>query len=243
MLKRYFVKQSVKEASIEDFIRKEFPLGDYSKIELQSTPLGIKIIIYTNKPGKIIGRGGRNIDMITESLKRRFELENPQIDVKEIRDPDLDARIVAKQIKSALEKGYNYKKIGNLTLNRIMGAGAIGAEIVISGKVSGSKAMTAKFVEGHLKHSGEMARELVARAYEEANTRPGKIGVKVSIMRETRDILGNVVTRREAVKEGVGKKAEAEEGKPKEGEKKKAPEKTEEKSPKQKGAKKDRKNI
>lgn len=243
MLRRYFIKQSVKEASIEDYIRKGFPAGDYSKIELQNTPLGIKIIIYTNKPGKIIGRGGRNIDKITESLKVRFELENPQIDVKEIRDPDLDPRIVAKQIKSALEKGYNYKKIGNLTIGRIMNAGAIGAEIIISGKVSGSKAMTAKFVEGHLKHSGELSRELVDRAYEEANTKPGKIGVKVSIMKETRDIMGNVVSRREEVEEGLGKAEETKEkvaeetGKEAETEKKKAV-KAEKESPKQKGSKK-----
>lgn len=178
---------------IEDFIRKNFPSGDYSKIELQSTPLGLKIIIYTNKPGKIIGKGGKNIDKITESLKEKFNLENPQIDVKEIDDPDLDPRIIAKQIKSALEKGYNYKKIGNLTLSRIMDAGAIGAEIVISGKISGSKAMTAKFIDGHLKHSGEIAHELVDKAYEEAETKPGKIGIKVSIMRETKDIMGNII--------------------------------------------------
>jgi len=195
MLSRYFVSQGVKLASIENYIRAKFPSGDYSSVELQTTPLGIKIIIYTNKPGKIIGRGGRNIDDITETLKRQFNLENPQIDVKEIANADLDAKIVAKQIKSALEKGFNYKKIGNLTMKRIMGAGAMGAQIIIAGKMGGSKSSTAKFIEGYIKHSGEQAKELVDEGFEVAITRPGTVGIRVRIMVEGRDIAGNPIRR------------------------------------------------
>jgi small subunit ribosomal protein S3 len=210
MLNKYFVGQGVKLASIENFIRTKFPSGDYSSIDLQTTPLGIKIVIYTNKPGKIIGRGGKNIDEITETLKNEFELENPQIDVKEISSPDLDSKIVAKQIRSAIERGYNYKKIGNLTIKRIMDAGALGAEIVISGKVGGSKAATAKFIEGHIKHSGELKRQLVDEGYEEARTKPGTIGIHVRIMKEGRDITGAVV-KRGTEKEALEKKAVEEE--------------------------------
>lgn len=190
MLNEYFIKQGIKEAQIEEFIRSNFPLGDYSKTELQRTPLGIKIIIYTNKPGRIIGRGGKNIDAITEAVKKRFDLENPQVDVKTIENPNLDAKIIAKQTSSALEKGYNYKKIGNLTIKRIMDAGAIGAEIIISGKLGGSKGLTSKFTAGYLKHSGMPSKELVDVGFEEAQTRPGKIGVKVKIMKEFQDICG-----------------------------------------------------
>lgn len=195
MLNKYFVSQGVKLAGIENFIRAKFPSGDYSMIDLQTTPLGIKIVIYTNKPGKIIGRGGKNIDDITESLRKEFNLENPQIDVKEIRNPDLDSRIVAKQIKSAIEKGYSYKKIGNLTIKRIMDAGAMGAQIIIAGKVGGGKAMTTKFMEGHIKHSGDLSRKLVDEAFEDARTKPGTIGIRVRIMVEGRDITGAVITR------------------------------------------------
>jgi small subunit ribosomal protein S3 len=192
MLKEYFIKQGIKEAQIEEFIRKKFPLGDYSRTELQRTPLGIKIIIYTNKPGRIIGKSGKNINEMTEAVKRRFGLDNPQLDVKVIRNPNLDPRIVAKQIASALEKGYNYKKIGNLTIKRIMGSGAIGAEIIISGKLGGGKGITGKFQEGYLKHCGEPVRTLVDYGFEEAQTRPGKIGIKVKIMREFQDITGKI---------------------------------------------------
>lgn len=190
MLKDYFIKQAIKEVEIEEFIRKNFPLGDYSKTELQRTPLGIKIVIYTNKPGRIIGRGGKNINDMTEALRVRFKLENPQLDVKTIENPNLDAKIVAKQIASALEKGYNHKKIGNLTIKRVMESGAIGIQIIIAGKFTGSKTMTAKFVEGYVKHAGHLVDELVDEGFEEALTRPGKIGVRVRIVKEFEDITG-----------------------------------------------------
>ncbi len=192
MLNQYFVKQAVKEVEIESFVRTAFPQGDYSKIELQRTPLGIKVIIHTNKPGRIIGKAGKNINDITEALKKRFGLENPQIDVKSIESPDTDAHIVAKQIAGALEKGFNAKKIGNLTLKRILDAGAVGAELIISGMAGTRKSSTVKFIGGYLKHCGEPARELVDYALEEAITKRGKIGIKVKIMREFQDITGEV---------------------------------------------------
>jgi len=196
MLNEFFIKHSIKEAQIEDFIRSKFPLGDYSKAEIQRTPLGIKVVIWTNKPGKIIGRGGKTINEMTEALKVHFKLENPQLDVKIIDKPDLDPRIVAKQISSALERGYNHKKIGNLTVKRVMDAGAIGVEIIISGKIGGAYGRTEKFIEGFIKHCGQPAKELIDEGFEEANTKPGKIGVNVRIMKEFMHISGEKTTSR-----------------------------------------------
>jgi len=192
MINTYFVKQGIKEAEMEDFIRKNFPLGDYSRTEIIRTPMGTKILIYTNKPGRIIGRGGANINAITDAVKARFNLENAQVDVKTIDNPNLDAKIVAKQIASALERGYNVKKIANLTVKRVMDSGAIGIEIIVSGKMTGSKAMQTKVIEGYLKQSGEPSRTLVDEGFEVAQTKPGIIGVKVKIMKEFQDITGEV---------------------------------------------------
>jgi small subunit ribosomal protein S3 len=207
MLKDYFIKQGIKEAQIEEFIRKNFPLGDYSRTELQRTPLGIKIVIHTNKPGRIIGRGGQNINEMTEAIKKHFNLENPQLDVKKIENPNLDASIVAKQIASALEKGFNYKKIGNLTVKRVMDSGAMGVQIVISGKLGGGKGAVAKFIKGYLKHSGDTREKLVDEGFEEALTKPGKIGVKVMIMKEFRDITGRIrnITEMKHISEDLAK--------------------------------------
>ncbi len=236
MLKQYFVKQAIKEIEIEKFIRDSFPMGDYSKIEIQRTPLGIKIVIHTNKPGRIIGRSGRNINEMTDAIKEKFGLENPQLDVKTVRNPDLDAKIVAKQIASSLERGFNYKKIGNITIRRIMDAGAVGAEIVISGKFGTGKGATAKFIEGYLKHCGQPAKELVDYGFEEANTKPGKIGIRVKIMKNFMNIDGSLKTTRgepEEVKQqgeaALEELQKAEEGEPAEKKEKpkKAPKKEE----------------
>lgn len=194
MLKSYFVNQGLKEVQIEEFIRKRFPDGDYSRMELQRTPLGIKVLIWSSSPGRIIGRGGRTINEMTEALRDRFQLENPQVDVKSVPNPSLDARIVARHIAMSLERGFNFKRVGNNMIKRVMGAGAIGVEIVISGRVSGGKAMKGKFIEGYLKHSGEQAKTMVDYGFEEVyqigKSKPGKVGIKVKIMREFQLITG-----------------------------------------------------
>jgi small subunit ribosomal protein S3 len=183
LMKKFFVDYSVRKMKIEDFVKRYLPDESYSKISLERTPLGIKIIIFTDKPGRIIGAGGRKINEMTDRLKTEFKLENPQIDVKSIENPDLDAKIIAKRITLALEKGYNYKKIGNIMMKRVMDAGAVGTEIIIAGKLGGSKGRTGKFLAGYLKHCGQPAKELVDYGFEEAETKPGKIGVKVKIMK------------------------------------------------------------
>jgi small subunit ribosomal protein S3 len=192
MISKYFVKQGIKENQIQQFIKTKFPTGDYSDIVLERTPIGLKIVIHTNKPGRIIGRGGKNINDMTDALREKFKLENPQLDVKSIDNPNLDSNIVAKQLASALERGYNYRKIGNLAIKRIMGSGAVGVQIIISGKLGGSKGLKGKFTEGYLKHCGQPAKDLVDYGFQEASTRPGKIGVKVKIMKEFVDISGAV---------------------------------------------------
>jgi small subunit ribosomal protein S3 len=183
LIKSFFVNYAIRKTKIEDFIKKYFPEESYSKIELERTPLGVKIVVHTDRPGRIIGAGGRKINELTYKLKEEFKLGNPQVDVKSIEKPDLDARIVAKRITSALKRGYKYKKIGNIMLKRVMDAGAIGTEIVMSGKLGGSKGRTGKFTDGYLKHCGQPAKELVDYGFDEADTKPGKIGVQVRIMK------------------------------------------------------------
>ena len=213
MLNKYFVKQGIRQVSIEDFIRDNFPSADYSNIELQRTPLGIKILIYTHKPGRVIGRSGSKINRMSEILKTKFELDNPQLDVKLVEKPDLDAKIVAKQLKTALEKGYNYKKIGNIALKRVMDAGAMGVEIVIAGKLGGSKGRTGKFSSGYLKHCGDPAQKLVDYGFEVANTKPGKIGIQVRIMKGYMEITGEIRTKHKE-EPAAPPEAEKEEGEP-----------------------------
>ncbi len=199
LLNRHFVNQSINGLDMQKFIEEYLKGEIFSNIELERTPLGLRIIISTSKPGRIIGAGGRKINGLADEIKRRFNIENPQVDVKTIKNPDMDAQLVAKQIALALEGGDKHKKIGNLFMKRIMDSGALGVQIVIGGKLGGSKGRTEKFSRGYIKYCGDTAKTLVDHGFAEALTRPGKIGIQVKIMKYFMDTFGNIMTKKDIV--------------------------------------------
>lgn len=187
MIERNFVKEGIRNADIEAYLRKELSHAEYSHSEIKRTPLNTRIIIYAGRPGMVIGRAGSNIQKLTENLSVLFKIEKPQLEIKEIERPDLDARVVAKRIAEAIEKGNNPRKIANIFIKKILHSGAIGAEIVISGKSGGGRSKADKFIEGYLKKCGDTAERYANRSKLTAFTKPGAIGIKVRIMRELPD--------------------------------------------------------
>jgi len=183
------VKEGIRSRDVEEFLAREFTRAGYSHTLIQRTPLSIRITIFAHKPGLIIGRGGKKIEAITRALKEVFGFENPQLDVQEIENPDLDPHIVARRMASGIERGINYKRISHLALQRIMDAGAKGVAIRVSGKLSGEMSRTEKFTDGYLKYAGEPADSMVKKAYAVANIKPGTIGIQVRIMKKTRKEL------------------------------------------------------
>jgi len=184
-VERIFIKEGIKEADLQEYLKKKFENAGYSRAEIERTPIGTRIIIYAYKPGLIIGKSGRKIDELVEEIKQKFKIENPLIDVREVTNPFLDANIVAKRIARAIERGINYKKIALYYLDQIMKAGAIGALIVVSGKTMGKeRSRRVKFKDGFIATSGEYAERLVDRAQTQALTKFGIIGVEVRIMKE-----------------------------------------------------------
>lgn len=182
MKERIFIKKAKEHNKLEEFIRKQFAQAKCGAVDVQYTPVATRIIIYTTTPGLVIGAGGERIKETAELLMSRFGLENPQIDVQKITNPDLDPYIVAQSIASALETGVSYKRLGNYNLQRIMNSGAIGSEIVVSGKLTGQRSRTERFAAGYLKKCGEPAQKDVRKAFALANPRLGNIGVTVKIM-------------------------------------------------------------
>ncbi len=185
MIERKFVAEKLKELRVMEFVGQTIGTGKYSHLDIKKTPLGEKIVIYTARPGLVVGKKGENIKLLTEVLKKRFKMENPQIEVSEITSPDLDAQTVADQIVSVLEKfgPKRFKSVGYKTLQKIIDAGALGAEIIISGRgLPGSRAKSWRFYDGYMKKSGDIAVSFVKKAQTTANLNSGSIGVKVSIM-------------------------------------------------------------
>lgn len=184
-VEKTFVKEGIKESQVEKFLREKFERAGYSHTEIQRTPMGTRIIVYANRPGLVIGRGGRRINEITEEIKEKFGFENPLIDVREVEQPFLDAKIVANRIAKALERGIHYKRVCNFYLERVMEAGAIGVQIIVGGKLTGSeRSRFQKFKKGFIAHSGDYAEKLVDKGYTQAMLKPGAVGVKVRIMLE-----------------------------------------------------------
>jgi small subunit ribosomal protein S3 len=184
-MERKFIQEGIRNRDVEEFLAKEFARAGYSHCEIQRTPLSVRITVYAQKPGLVIGRGGKNIEAMTKVLKEKFGFENPQLEVQEVENPDLDPHIIARWIASGIERGINYKRVANIALERVMNAGAAGVAIRISGKLGSDIARTEKFSAGYLKYSGEPAEELVKTAYAQANVKLGVIGIQVRIMIET----------------------------------------------------------
>ncbi len=181
MDERKFVKENVNRLLIKEYLMREARVAGFGGLEIQRTPLGTRIVLEVERPGLIIGRKGAKIKELTEALQTKFGVENPTIEVKESPNPYLNAQIMAEKLAAALERGWHFRRAGHSTLRRIMDAGAKGAQIIISGKLTGDRARTEKFTKGTIKYNGKPA-ELVDVGYATAKTKPGIIGVTVKIM-------------------------------------------------------------
>ena len=184
MIERKFVAQKMKEFQIEEYIIQSLENVGHSHTKMVKTPLGEKIIIFASRPGLIVGRKGQNIKLLTKTLKSKFEMENPQVEISEVENPNLDAHIVAEKIVDALERfgSEKFKAVGHKIMTDVMKAGALGIEIVVSGKVPSARAKSWRFYSGYLKKCGDIAIMGVRRANAQAQLKTGIIGIKVKIM-------------------------------------------------------------
>ena len=183
MEERKTVDLKKEEFAIREYIKKHLGKGKVSKVSIEYTPVGEKIIITTHKPGLVIGRKGERIEELTHLLKKKFKKENPHIEIEEIKEPEFDAQVMADDIALGLERfgPLKFKVIAYRALQKILDAGASGVEIKLNGKLPSSRAKNWRFAQGYLKKTGEPSK-LVDRAQARAETKPGTVGVKVSIL-------------------------------------------------------------
>jgi len=177
-----FIEDGLQRTRIDEFFQEELARAGYGGMDVAKTPMGTQIVLKAEKPGMVIGKGGKNIRKITTTLEEEFDLDDPQVDVQEVEEPDLNAQIVADRLANALERGWYFRKAGHTTIDRIMEAGAKGAEIVLSGKVTGARSRVEKFNRGYIKHNGEPAEEIVDEGQGVAVMKLGTIGVQVKII-------------------------------------------------------------
>jgi small subunit ribosomal protein S3 len=182
MIEKDFVTEGLKRTNIDEYLEKELERAGYGGMEVQVTPLGTMVVVYAERPGMVIGRGGKTVRGITQNLKTKFDLENPQVEVKEVDVPELNPKIMAHKIAAMLQRGMHFRRVAYTTLRRIMGAGAQGVEVTISGKIRGARSATAKFNDGYIKKCGEPATRLVKEGFATVQLKPGVLGIYVRIM-------------------------------------------------------------
>jgi len=179
---KHFIDDSVKRTEINEFLRNELEKAGYGGVDITKTPLGTHMVIYAMRPGLVIGRGGETIKDLARVLEERFQVSNPQISVAEIEVPELNAYVMASRVTSALKRGVHFRRAGFWALNQIMEAGALGAEVIISGKLRTDRARYEKFRLGYLPKSGDPALKYLRKAVMHVQLKPGIFGVKVHIM-------------------------------------------------------------
>jgi len=180
-VERKFVEDRVRKLRVKEWMAQEVRNAGFGGVDITRTPLGTQITLFVERPGLVIGKGGRRIRMLTERLKE-FGIENPQVSVDEIQNPEFNAKLMASLLARALERGWYFRKAGYRFLYRIMEAGAKGCEIEISGKLTGERARTEKFVAGTMVHTGEPIYTAVRVGYDVAIKKLGVLGVKVRII-------------------------------------------------------------
>ena len=181
---RKFVAENVRRVLLKEYLMNEVKRAGFGGLEIKRTPMGTSVCLETERPGLVIGRKGQTIKNLTTAIEEKYGFENPAIDVKEVKDPNLNAQIMAEKPAFSLERGWHFRRAGHSTVRRIMDSGAKGCHIILAGKLTGQRHRTEKFKDGYIKFCGEPKENFMTRGYAVAKLKMGVIGVTVDIMQK-----------------------------------------------------------
>lgn len=197
---KYFIEQNTRRLTIDEFLGFELNSAGYGGVEIRKMPMRTEVVIHASRPGVVIGRRGSKIRELTDILEHEFGIENVQVEVSEIENPWLNAQVMASRLARQLERGVRFRRMAYWILRRVMRAGAIGCEIIVSGKLSSRRARYQKFKQGTIAKTGEPATVFVDEADDKAVLKPGVIGIKVRIMRPDAKLPGVVFVKKPKAK-------------------------------------------
>jgi small subunit ribosomal protein S3 len=175
------MKNNFRNMELNEYLSSSLTEAGYGGAEVQKTPIGTKITLFVIRPGLVIGRKGSGIRDLTARLEQNFNLENAQVSVTEVTKPELNPHIMANRIAQLIERGTAFRRASLWTINTIMGAGALGVEITISGKLRGERAHFEKHTAGIIPKSGKVAEEVVRSSTNSLLTKMGLVGIKLKI--------------------------------------------------------------
>ena len=174
-----FADALVEDYKIREFLKKKLYHAGVSKIQIERTTGRVKVIVYTAKPGVVIGKGGSSIEELKKDLQKMTD-KKLLIDVKEVKRPDKDAQLVAENIAQQLENRISFRRAMKSCMQRTMRSGALGIKTSVSGRLGGADmARTEFYSEGTIPL--QTLRANIDYGFAEADTTYGKVGVKTWI--------------------------------------------------------------
>jgi small subunit ribosomal protein S3 len=178
-----FIEDAITRYRVSKYLEAELDRAGFSRVGIQRTPMVTRIAVEVTNPGRVIGKRGKSIQDLTDAINREFRIDNPQISVVESTNQNLEPRLVAKKICRFIEMGKKIRAILHASLRDIMASGALGAEIVASGKIAakGGRSKAFRVMAGYIPKAGEPARQ-VAESHVTAYPKSGAIGVLVRIV-------------------------------------------------------------
>ena len=172
-----FSDNLVEDYKIREFLKKKLYHAGISKIEIERTSDRVKVLVYTAKPGVVIGKGGAEIEKLKGELAK-YSTKKVLVDIKEVKRPDNDAQLVAENIAQQLENRISFRRAMKSCMGRTMKAGALGIKTSCSGRLGGADmARTEFYSEGTIPL--QTLRADIDYGFAEADTTYGKVGVKV----------------------------------------------------------------
>lgn len=183
-VERVFIEKGIKSMELNEFLSSELFRAGFTKAEIVKTPLVTRVVVNVTKPSIAIGKGGQNIRALTDTIEKRFKIENPQLEIKEVENPLLNATVMANRIKMMIERGFSWRSIAYRMVRDIVSAKAQGVELILSGKLAGKggRKRRQRIAEGYMKKVGDQVK-YVDYAKATAYPKQGAIGIKMRIVR------------------------------------------------------------
>ena len=196
-----FSDNLVEDYQIREFLKKRLYSAGISKIEIERSTDNVRVMVYTAKPGVVIGKGGAEIEKLKAELAA-YSTKKVLVDIKEVKKPDSDAQLVAENIAEQLERRISFRRAMKSCMGRAMKAGAKGIKTSVSGRLGGADmARTEFYSEGNIPL--QTLRADIDYGFAEADTTYGKIGVKTWIYHG--EVLPTKDNKKKREKEGSDK--------------------------------------
>jgi small subunit ribosomal protein S3 len=183
MIERKFIQKSFNKMELEDYLTKKLDRAGFSHMEIIKTPLVTRIVLHVAKPGFAIGKGGSTIKTLTEIISSKYKIDNPQIEIQEIKSPNLNAKIQAEKMAAMVNREFSWRSVAYKLVKEVVEAGAQGVELVVKGKLSGKggRKRKVRIAYGYMKKLGAQTK-MVDFAKAAAYPKAGAIGIRLRII-------------------------------------------------------------